>query len=89
MRRKATRRRKSISKPYTSGELNKIIDSLCHPLSKTNKGFILVDGLLHGIIEQNPPVTIKKFIRYNLPTIIKQLQKEAEKQRKENSNPYV
>jgi hypothetical protein len=80
MSRKETRRRKSTSKPYTSGELNKIVDSLCHPLSKTNKRFVLVDGLLHGIVEKNPPVTIRKFIRYNLPTIIKQLQKEADKQ---------
>jgi hypothetical protein len=78
MRRKVTHRRKSPGKPYTTGELNKLIDSLCHPLSKANNGFILVDGLLHAIVEQNPPVTIRKFIKYNLPEIIKQLQKEAE-----------
>jgi hypothetical protein len=78
MRRKVTHTRKSSGKPYTSGELNKLIDSLCHPLSKTNNGFILVDGVLHAIVERNPPVTIRKFIKYNLPEIIKQLQKEDE-----------
>jgi hypothetical protein len=77
---KKTRRRKGTSKLCTQGELNKLIDSLCHPLSKENKGFILVDGLLHGFVEQNPPVTIRKFIKYNLPKLIEQLGKEAEKQ---------
>jgi hypothetical protein len=41
---------------------------------------LLVDGLLHAIVEQNPPVTIRKFIKYNLPKLMKQLEKEAEKQ---------
>ena len=46
---------------YTKGELNKLIDSLCHPLFETDEGFILVDGLLHAMVEQDPPVTVKKF----------------------------
>lgn len=77
---KKTRRRKSTSKLYTQGELNKLIDSLCHPLAEADKGFILVDGILHGLVEQNPPLTIRKFIKYNLPKLIEQLGKEAEKQ---------
>ena len=63
-------------KSYTTGELNKLIDSLCHPLFKKDKGFMLVDGLLHGLVEQDPPTTIAKFIKYNLPTLIKQLEKK-------------
>lgn len=47
------------------------------PLFKTNKGFILVDGLLHGLVEQNPPITIRKFIKYNLPTLIDQMKKKT------------
>ena len=44
---------------------------------KIDKGFILVDGLLHGLVEQNPPITIRKFVKYNLPTLIKQIEKES------------
>ena len=77
MKVKKARRRRSADKLYTAGELNKLIDSLCHPLSKTDKGFMLVDGFLHGLVEQNPPATIRKFMKYNLPKIIKQLEKEA------------
>jgi len=69
------RKRKRTDKPYTKGELNKLIDSLCHPLFKTNESYILVDGLLHGIVEQNPPLTIRKFIKHNLPKLIEQREK--------------
>ncbi len=71
--------RKKAVRPYTKGELNKVIDSLCHPLFKTNEGFILVDGILHDIVEQNPPATIQKFIKYSLPKILEQSARKAAK----------
>ena len=81
-----TRKKKRTAKHYTTGELNEVIDSLCHPLFKTNEGFILVDGLLHGIVEQNPQITIRKFIKYNLPKLIEQIEKKTkEKQSSEHS----
>lgn len=70
-------KKRRAHKPYTKGELNKLIDNLCHPLFETNEGFILVDGLLHGLVEQNPPITIRKFIKYNLPKLIKQIEKKT------------
>lgn len=80
-------KKKKIERPYTKGELNKLIDSLCHPLFKTNEGFMLVDGLLHGLVEQNPPITIRKFIKHNLPTLIEQIKKKTkEKQSLEHSS---
>jgi hypothetical protein len=72
---KTSDRRKKTTELYTKGELNKFIDSLCHPPSKKDMGFMLVDGLLHGLVEQDPPTSVKKFIRYNLPRLIKQLEK--------------
>jgi hypothetical protein len=64
---------KKRPKRYTKGELNKLVDSLVHPLCKKNSGLIFVDGLLHALIEQNPPQSVSKFIRYNLPKILEQL----------------
>jgi hypothetical protein len=61
----------------TTGEANKIIDDLVHPLFKKNKDFIWFDGLLHAMVEQNPPVTIQKFIRYSLPKILGTTNKRA------------
>jgi len=75
-RKRKTRRRRKDVKSYTKGELNKLVDSVCHPLSKTDKGFILVDGLLHAMVEQDPPTTVKKFIKYNLPELMKEISKK-------------
>ena len=69
--------KKKARKLYTNGELNKLIDSLCHPFFKTNEGFILVDGLLYAMVEQNPPRTVKKFIKYNLPKIMAQISEKS------------
>jgi hypothetical protein len=59
--------------PYTKGELDKLVNRICHPLCENDKRFILVDGFLHALVEQNPPVTVRKFVKYNLPEIMKQL----------------
>lgn len=69
-RRKRTQSRKRPLNPYTAGELNRIIDQLCHPLFKTNEGFRLVDGVLHGLVEQNLNLTLEKFAKYNLPDLL-------------------
>jgi hypothetical protein len=50
---KGTQKRKRRSEPYTKGEINKLIDSLCHPLGKKDKTFLVFDGDLarHGSAE--------------------------------------
>jgi len=63
----------------TTGELNKIIDALIHPLAKTDASYIVLDTILHGIVEQNPSTTIRKFIKYNLPKIVDQFEKTKNK----------
>jgi len=69
--------KKKAGKPYTKGELNKLIDSLCHPLSKTDKRFILVDVLLHAMVEQNPSETVLKFIRYSFPKLMEEISRKS------------
>ena len=64
---------RTLHRPYTTGELNKTVDDLLHPLAKLDPGFLLLDGLLHAIVEQNPPESILKFIHYNLPKLASQL----------------
>lgn len=76
--------RKKVRKLYTKGELNKLIDSLCHPLSKKDKGYILVDGLLHAMVERDPPRTVKKFIKYNLPKLMEEV---SRKRREDQPQP--
>jgi len=60
------------------GEKNKIIDSAVHPLSKIHPAFTLVDGLLHALNEQDPKTSLRKFVKYSLPELIRMLlEKEA------------
>jgi hypothetical protein len=58
---------------YSKGELNKLIDDLVHPHYKQNEGLRLLDAVLHGLVEQNPSESFHKFVRYNLPDIMKKI----------------
>jgi hypothetical protein len=66
-------RKSSKRKPYSKGELNKLIDGLIHPLYKKNGAFIIVDGLMHSMVEQAPGKSVAKFIRYSLPKMLEQI----------------
>jgi hypothetical protein len=65
--RKRRRTRKKKRSSYTVGEINKLIDVLIHPLAEKDKSFILLDGVLHAFNERDPPQSLLKFIKYNLP----------------------
>ena len=43
-------------------ELNKIVDSVIHPLSKENKSFIIVDEVLHAVVDHNPRAAAKRLL---------------------------
>jgi hypothetical protein len=78
-KKRAKRRRKRKS-AYTKGELNRLIDGICHPLRESDKRFFLLDGFLHALVERDPPQTVRKFVKYNLPEIVKQLSEKREGQ---------
>lgn len=50
---------------------NKLIDRVFHPLFKENKGFVIIDGMMHFIVEQNPKSSTKKFIKYSLKHLLR------------------
>lgn len=60
---------------YTEGEVNKLIDGFLHPIARQDPYYWVVDTVLHGLVEQDPAVTLDKFIRYNLPKILDQAMK--------------
>jgi len=66
-------KRAKRKKPYSQGELNRLIDTVIHPLYKKSQSFRLLDGAVHAIIEQNPKLSARKFLRYNLPAIVKKI----------------
>jgi hypothetical protein len=67
---------------YSRGELNRMIDSVVHPIAKYDvRGWVL-DSVLHGVVEQDLESTVKKFLRYNVPKIIQQLAGSQNKPRR-------
>jgi len=69
--RKSRRKRRGIK--VTKGDLNRLIDDIFHRHFSENVGFIIVDGLLHAIVERNPEESVSKFVRYNVPALIKEM----------------
>ena len=70
---------------FTPGEFNKIIDSLLHPMAKRDIRYWAADLFFHAVVEQDPSVTVQKFIRYDVPKIAEQYFKQnARKKRKPN-----
>ena len=49
---------------------NRIIDNIFHPLFHEDKVFVIIDGALHFMVEKNPPVSTKKFLKYSLKYLI-------------------
>ena len=70
---------KRVKGVVSKGKLNKFIDDVLHPFFKVDPAFILLDGFLHGLVERNPSESTRKFLVYNLPKLIKQLEKRYAK----------
>ena len=72
------RRRKNKSgSHFRAGQLNHLIDEVCHPFYRVNKGFVLVDGILHALVEKDLPKSLQKFAKYNFDTIVKEIRKRT------------
>src|SRR5205807_9071441 len=72
-KKKTRRKRKSL---YSKSEKNAIIDSLVHPLADEHWSFVIVDGVLHAVNEEDPIQSLFKFLKYNAPELLKRILKE-------------
>ena len=75
-RRKKTIRGKS-KRLYSKSDKNAIIDSIVHPLAEEHWSFILIDGALHALNEQDPIQSFIKFLRYNAPELLRRILKKT------------
>jgi hypothetical protein len=67
------RKSRSLARPYTKGELNETVDAFLHPLARVDPSFLVIDGVIHGFVERNPPETVAEFVQYNLPILVAEL----------------
>ena len=59
----------------TTGKLNKLVDDLLHPYFTDYPTLIIMDSLLHAMIEQDPKTSMSKFVKYNVPKLLENLKK--------------
>lgn len=64
--------RKRRGRKVTKGEVNRLIDAILHRRFSENVGFILLDGLLHAVVERSPEESVRKFVRYNVPALVRE-----------------
>ncbi|MGD0550712.1 MAG: hypothetical protein ABSA81_09265 [Candidatus Bathyarchaeia archaeon] len=67
------RRRSQPPRVYTLGELNRLIDAFIHPIAKRHPEILILDGIIHSVIERNPSESAVKFIHHNLPILLWEL----------------
>lgn len=65
------RRRKKRKAELSKGDLNRIVDSILHPLAKKDSRYVWLDAAFHGLVEQNVSETMRKFCIYTLPNLMK------------------
>lgn len=70
------REKKKYLALYTTGELNKIADAFVHPFFGEEKSFIILDGAVHALLEKDVVASAEKFIRYNLPQLLRRTGKK-------------
>ena len=66
-------RRKRRGIKVTKGDLNRLIDDVFHRRFSENVGFVIVDGLLHAVVERNPEESVRKFVRFNVPVLVREM----------------
>ena len=76
------RRKKRHLKLYSTGELNKIIDALIHPFFAEKRSSVILDGAVHALLEKDVPKSLGKFVKYNLPQLLKGTGKKRTVRRK-------
>ena len=60
---------KKRRKTYTIGDLNRLIDSTLHPLAKEHPSMLILDGVCHGLVEWDLPLSAQKFLKNNVPLL--------------------
>jgi hypothetical protein len=65
-----------LKRRRTKGNLNKLIDGLVHPYFDDHPALIFVDGLLHAAVEEDPSLSLRKFVKYSGPILLEQLKKQ-------------
>ncbi len=81
---KGTRRkhRRASDGSITLGQVNRSIDEVMHPFFRLGPLPVIIDSLLHGLAERDPPKSLEKFFLYNFSPLLRESLKLARKMRR-------
>jgi len=68
-----------MKRVYSKSDVNKIIDSLLHPLINEYQFLRFIDGLLHAINENNQKESLEKFVKYHGSELLEEIAKWLKK----------
>src|SRR2546421_7993307 len=70
--RKRLPKRRSFKRKPTLGEVNRAIDELFHPFFHKGPLPIIADSVAHGLVEQDPPKSLEKFLEFNFGPLVRE-----------------
>jgi hypothetical protein len=68
---------KEDTSAHVSARPDRLIDGLIRPYFKQHAALIVLDGILHAQVEQNPDTSVRKFIQCNVPELLKSLTQKS------------
>ena len=82
MRKARRKRNRPVDGSVTLGSVNRNIDEVLHPLFRTGPLAVIVDSVLHAVVERDPPKSLEKFFLYNFSPLLRESLKLARKMRR-------
>jgi len=82
MKKARRKRNRATEGSVTLGRVNLLIDKALHPFFKSGPVAVVVDSLLHAVVERDPPKSLEKFFLYNFSPLLRESLKLARKMRR-------
>jgi len=82
MRKARRKRNRTFDGSVTLGRVNQNIDEVLHPFFRSGPVAVVVDSLLHAVVERDPPKSLEKFFLYNFSPLLRECLKLARKMRR-------
>jgi len=82
MRKRRGKHNRTSEGSVTLGQVNRSIDELFHPFFRSGPVAVVVDSLLHAVVERDPPKSLEKFFLYNFSPLLRESLKLARKMRR-------
>ncbi len=82
MKKRRRKHNRTFEGSVTLGQVNRSIDEVFHPYFRRGPLPVIIDSLLHGLVERDPPKSLEKFFLFNFSPLLRESLKLARKMRR-------